>query len=190
MVGYQLSMLFLELFFGFLGFFSFLFFEEVLGIWSFGDGYNVFVEGFEGEYVELLEVMLFVRGSLVDVEGFLGFFRVWIVFICKGVGGKGCYWRYWVWVYQKGLGFWDQDGVCLFGEGSSIGVFFEFFLGVEVVLEVVVLEVFEFLVEVVGEVFEFCFLRLGEFRGGGGGQGVEGLFGIFWRIGKGNRRKK
>lgn len=99
MVGYRLSILFLELFFGFLGFFSFLFFEEVLGIRSFGDGYNVFVEGFEGEYVELLEVILFVMGSFIDVEGFLGFFRIRTVFIRKVVGGKGRYRRYRAWMY-------------------------------------------------------------------------------------------
>lgn len=66
------------------------------------------------------------------------------------------------------MGYRDKDGIRLFGEGSSIGVFFGFFLGVEVFLEVVVLEVFEFLVEALGEVFEFCFLRLGEVGGGVG----------------------
>ncbi|XP_030786454.1 rho guanine nucleotide exchange factor 40 isoform X1 [Rhinopithecus roxellana] len=165
--------------------------EEALGTRSPGDGHNAPVEGPEGEYVELLEVTLPVRGSPADAEGSPGLSRVRTVPTRKGAGGKGRHRRHRAWVHQKGLGPRDQDGARPPGEGSSTGASPGSPSGAEAVPEAVVLEVSEPPAEAVGEASESCPLRPGELRGGGGGgQGAEGPPGTPRRTGKGNRRKK
>ncbi|XP_078190592.1 rho guanine nucleotide exchange factor 40 isoform X6 [Callithrix jacchus] len=165
--------------------------EEALGTRSPGDGHNAPVEGPEGEYVELLEVTLPVRGSPTDAEGSPGLSRVRTVPTRKGAGGKGRHRRHRAWMHQKGLGPRDQDGARPPGEGSSTGASPGSPQGAEAVPEAVVLEVSEAPAEALGEASKSCPLRPGELRGGGGGgQGAEGPPGTPRRTGKGNRRKK
>ncbi|KAI2570230.1 Rho guanine nucleotide exchange factor 40, partial [Homo sapiens] len=165
--------------------------EEALGTRSPGDGHNAPVEGPEGEYVELLEVTLPVRGSPTDAEGSPGLSRVRTVPTRKGAGGKGRHRRHRAWMHQKGLGPRGQDGARPPGEGSSTGASPESPPGAEAVPEAAVLEVSEPPAEAVGEASGSCPLRPGELRGGGGGgQGAEGPPGTPRRTGKGNRRKK
>ncbi|XP_060002311.1 rho guanine nucleotide exchange factor 40 isoform X4 [Lagenorhynchus albirostris] len=84
--------------------------EEALGTRSPGDGHNAPAEGPEGEYVELLEVTLPVRGSPTDADGSSGLSRTRTVPTRKGAGGKGRHRRHRAWMHQKGLGPRDQDG--------------------------------------------------------------------------------
>ncbi|XP_057577254.1 rho guanine nucleotide exchange factor 40 isoform X2 [Hippopotamus amphibius kiboko] len=165
--------------------------EEALGTRSPGDGHNAPAEGPEGEYVELLEVTLPVRGSPVDAEGSLGLSRTRTVPTRKGAGGKGRHRRHRAWMHQKGLGPRDQDGARPPGEGSSTGASPGSPPGAEAeaLPEAAALEVLEPPAEVRGEASESCPLRPGEV-GGGAGQGAEGLPGTPRRTGKGNRRKK
>ncbi|XP_010837717.1 PREDICTED: rho guanine nucleotide exchange factor 40 isoform X1 [Bison bison bison] len=165
--------------------------EEALGTRSPGDGHNAPAEGPEGEYVELLEVTLPVRGSPMDAEGSSGLSRTRTVPTRKGAGGKGRHRRHRAWMHQKGLGPRDQDGARPPGEGSSTGASPGSPPGAEVEAfpEAAPLEVSEPLAEALGEASESCPLRPGEV-GAGPGQGAEGLPGTPRRTGKGNRRKK
>uniref|UniRef100_A0A8C2S2Q5 Rho guanine nucleotide exchange factor 40 n=1 Tax=Capra hircus TaxID=9925 RepID=A0A8C2S2Q5_CAPHI len=165
--------------------------EEALGTRSPGDGHNAPAEGPEGEYVELLEVTLPVRGSPMDAEGSSGLSRTRTVPTRKGAGGKGRHRRHRAWMNQKGLGPRDQDGARPPGEGSSTGASPGSPPGAEVeaLPEAAALEVSEPLAEALGEASESCPLRPGEV-GAGPGQGAEGLPGTPRRTGKGNRRKK
>lgn len=165
--------------------------EEALGTRSPGDGHNAPAEGPEGEYVELLEVTLPVRGSPTDADGSSGLPRTRTVPTRKGAGGKGRHRRHRAWMHQKGLGPRDQDGARPPGEGSSTGASPACPPGAEAeaLPEAAALEVSEPPAEVLGEASEFCPLRPGEV-GGGAGQGAEGPPGTPRRAGKGNRRKK
>ncbi|XP_008054671.1 rho guanine nucleotide exchange factor 40 [Carlito syrichta] len=189
MVGHQPSMLPPELPSGPPGLPSPPLPEEALGTRSPGDGHNAPAEGPEGEYVELLEVTLPVRGSPTDAEGSSGLSRTRTVPTRKGAGGKGRHRRHRAWMHQKGLGPRDQDGARPPGEGSSNGASPESPPGAEAVPEAAVLEVSESPAEALGEASESCPLRPGEV-GGGAGQGAEGPPGTPRRTGKGNRRKK
>ncbi|KAJ8775960.1 hypothetical protein J1605_016023 [Eschrichtius robustus] len=165
--------------------------EEALGTRSPGDGHNAPAEGPEGEYVELLEVTLPVRGSPTDADGSSGLSRTRTVPTRKGAGGKGRHRRHRAWMHQKGLGPRDQDGARPPGEGSSAGASPGSPPGAEAeaLPEAAALEVSEPPAEALGEASEFCPLRPGEV-GGGAGQGAEGPPGTPRRAGKGNRRKK
>ncbi|XP_067597321.1 rho guanine nucleotide exchange factor 40 isoform X5 [Pseudorca crassidens] len=165
--------------------------EEALGTRSPGDGHNAPAEGPEGEYVELLEVTLPVRGSPTDADGSSGLSRTRTVPTRKGAGGKGRHRRHRAWMHQKGLGPRDQDGARPPGEGSSTGASPACPPGAEAeaLPEAAALEVSEPPAEALGEASEFCPLRPGEV-GGGAGQGAEGPPGTPRRAGKGNRRKK
>ncbi|KAM9644892.1 rho guanine nucleotide exchange factor 40 isoform 1-T1 [Trichechus inunguis] len=163
--------------------------EEALGTRSPGDGHNAPAEEPEGEYVELLEVTLPVRGNPTDAEGSSGLSRTRTVPTRKGAGGKGRHRRHRAWMHQKGLGPRDQDGARPPGEGSSTGATPAFPLGAEALPEVAVLEGSEPPAQPLGEASESCILRPGEV-GAGSGQGAEGPPGTPRRIGKGNRRKK
>ncbi|XP_058149793.1 rho guanine nucleotide exchange factor 40 isoform X3 [Dasypus novemcinctus] len=163
--------------------------EETLGTRSPGDGHNAPAEGPEGEYVELLEVTLPVRGSPTDAEGSSGLSRTRTVPTRKGVGGKGRHRRHRAWMHQKGLGPQDQDGARPSGEGSSAGATHGSPLGAEALPEAAVLDMCEPPAAALGEASESCPLRPVEV-GGGSGQGVEGPPGTPRRTGKGNRRKK
>ncbi|KAF6350790.1 Rho guanine nucleotide exchange factor 40 [Rhinolophus ferrumequinum] len=163
--------------------------EEALGTRSPGDGHNAPAEGPEGEYVELLEVTLPVRGSPVDAESSSGLSRTRTVPTRKGAGGKGRHRRHRAWMHQKGLGPRDQDGSRPPGEGSSSGASPGSPPGAEALPEAAVLEVSDPPAEAVGEASESCPLRTGEVVGGAG-QGAEGPPGTPRRTGKGNRRKK
>ncbi|XP_044087766.1 rho guanine nucleotide exchange factor 40 isoform X3 [Neovison vison] len=163
--------------------------EEALGTRSPGDGHNAPAEGPEGEYVELLEVTLPVRGSPTDAEGPSGLSRTRTVPTRKGAGGKGRHRRHRAWMHQKGLGPRDQDGARPPGEGSSTRASPGSPPGAEALPEATALEVSESPAETLGEASEPCPLRLGE-AGGGAGQGAEGPPGTPRRTGKGNRRKK
>ncbi|XP_007104851.1 rho guanine nucleotide exchange factor 40 isoform X2 [Physeter macrocephalus] len=165
--------------------------EEALGTRSPGDGHNAPAEGPEGEYVELLEVTLPVRGSPTDADGSSGLSRTRTVPTRKGAGGKGRHRRHRAWMHQKGLGPRNQDGARPPGEGSSTGASPGSPPGAEAeaVPEAAALEVSEPPAEALGEASEFCPLRPGEV-GGGAGQGAEGPPGTPRRAGKGNRRKK
>lgn len=162
--------------------------EETLGTRSPGDGHNAPAEGPEGEYVELLEVTLPVRGSPLDTESSSGLSRTRTVPTRKGAGGKGRHRRHRALVNQKGLGPRDQDGARPPGEGSSTGTSPGSPLGAEVLPEATAPEVAEVPAEVLGEASESCFLRPSEI--GGAAQGPEGPPGTPRRTGKGNRRKK
>lgn len=163
--------------------------EEALGTRSPGDGHNAPAEGPEGEYVELLEVTLPVRGSPMDAEGSSGLSRTRTVPTRKGAGGKGRHRRHRAWMHQKGPGPRDQDGARPPGEGSSSGPSPSSPPGAEALPEAPALEVSEPPAEALGETSESCPLRPGEV-GGGAGQGGEGPPGTPRRTGKGNRRKK
>ncbi|XP_045756411.1 rho guanine nucleotide exchange factor 40 isoform X1 [Mirounga angustirostris] len=163
--------------------------EEALGTRSPGDGHNAPAEGPEGEYVELLEVTLPVRGSPMNAEGSSGLSRTRTVPTRKGAGGKGRHRRHRAWMPQKGLGPRDQDGARPPGEGSSTGASPGSPPGAEALPEAAALEVSESPAETLGEASESCLLRPGE-AGGGAGQGAEGPPGTPRRTGKGNRRKK
>lgn len=165
--------------------------EEALGTRSPGDGHNAPAEGPEGEYVELLEVTLPVRGSPTDADSSSGLSRTRTVPTRKGAGGKGRHRRHRAWMHQKGLGPRDQDGARPPGEGSSTGASPACPPGAEAMAfpEAAALEVSELPAEALGEASEFCPLRPGEV-GGGAGQGAEGPPGTPRRAGKGNRRKK
>ncbi|XP_011381046.1 rho guanine nucleotide exchange factor 40 isoform X3 [Pteropus vampyrus] len=163
--------------------------EEALGTRSPGDGHNAPAEGPEGEYVELLEVTLPVRGSPMDAEGSSGLSRTRTVPTRKGAGGKGRHRRHRAWMHQKGPGPRDQDGARPPGEGSSSGPSPGSPPGAEALPEAPALEVSEPPAEALGEASESCPLRPGEV-GGGAGQGGEGPPGTPRRTGKGNRRKK
>ncbi|XP_036128428.1 rho guanine nucleotide exchange factor 40 [Molossus molossus] len=163
--------------------------EEALGTRSPGDGHNAPAEGPEGEYVELLEVTLPIRGNPMDAEGSSGLSRTRTVPTRKGAGGKGRHRRHRAWMHQKGLGPRDQDGARPPGEGSSSGASPRSPPGAEALPEAAALEVSEPPAETLGEASESCPLRPGEV-GGGGGQGAEGPSGTPRRTGKGNRRKK
>ncbi|XP_029419160.1 rho guanine nucleotide exchange factor 40 isoform X2 [Nannospalax galili] len=164
--------------------------EEVLGTRSPGDGHNAPAEGPEGEYVELLEVTLPVRGNPTDAEGSLALSRTHTVPTRKSAGGKGRHRRHRAWMHQKGLGPRDQDGARPPGEGSSTGASPGSPPGAEAVPDTAALEGTEPAAEVQGEASESCPLLPGEAGGGGGGQGPEGPPGTPRRTGKGNRRKK
>lgn len=163
--------------------------EEVLGTRSPGDGHNAPAEGPEGEYVELLEVTLPVRGSPTDAEGSSDLARTRTVPTRKSAGGKGRHRRHRAWMHQKGLGVraQHQDGSRPPGEGSSTGASPGSPLGAEAVPEAVDAEVSEPPTEASGEASESCLLRSGD---PGAGQGAEGPPGTPRRTGKGNRRKK
>ncbi|XP_004694738.1 PREDICTED: rho guanine nucleotide exchange factor 40 isoform X2 [Condylura cristata] len=163
--------------------------EEALGTRSPGDGHNAPAEGPEGEYVELLEVTLPVRGSPVDAESSSGLSRTRTVPTRKGAGGKGRHRRHRAWMHQKGLGPRDQDGARPPGEGSSTVTSPAAAPGAEAFPEAATLEVAEPPAEALGEASESCPLRPGEV-GGGAGQGPEGLPGTPRKTSKGNRRKK
>ncbi|XP_054544941.1 rho guanine nucleotide exchange factor 40 isoform X2 [Talpa occidentalis] len=163
--------------------------EEALGTRSPGDGHNAPAEGPEGEYVELLEVTLPVRGSPMDAETPSGLSRTRTVPTRKGAGGKGRHRRHRAWMHQKGLGPQDQDGARPPGEGSSTGASPASPPGAEAFPEAATLEVAEPPAEAQGEASESCPLRPGE-AGGGAGQGPDGLPGTPRRTSKGNRRKK
>nr|XP_045012379.1 rho guanine nucleotide exchange factor 40 isoform X1 [Jaculus jaculus] len=163
--------------------------EEVLGTRSPGDGHNAPAEGPEGEYVELLEVTLPMRGTPTDTEDSWGLSRTRTVPTRKSAGGKGRHRRHRAWMHQKGLAPGDQDGARPPGEGSSTGTSPSSPPGAEAVPEVVVLEGSEPPTQVLGEVSEPCPLLPAE-AGGVAGQGAEGPPGVPRRIGKGNRRKK
>ncbi|XP_060031361.1 rho guanine nucleotide exchange factor 40 isoform X3 [Erinaceus europaeus] len=162
--------------------------EEALGTRSPGDGHNAPAEGPEGEYVELLEVTLPVRGSPTDAEASSGPSRTRTVPARKGAGGKGRHRRHRAWVHQKGLGPRDQDEARPPGEGSSTGASPGSPSGAEALPEAAAWEVAEPLAEVSGEASDSCLLRQGE--AGGAGQAAEGLPGTPRRTSKGNRRKK
>ncbi|XP_023564129.1 rho guanine nucleotide exchange factor 40 isoform X2 [Octodon degus] len=173
--------------------------EEVLGTRSPGDGHNAPAEGPEGEYVELLEVTLPVRGSPTDAEGSSGLSRTRTVPTRKSAGGKGRHRRHRAWMHQKGLGVraQDQDGSRPPGEGSSTGASPGSPPEAGAVPETADLEVSEPPTEALGEASESCPLRSGEPGAGqpgagqpGAGQGAEGPPGTPRRTGKGNRRKK
>ncbi|KAM6180728.1 rho guanine nucleotide exchange factor 40 isoform 1-T4 [Erethizon dorsatum] len=163
--------------------------EEVLGTRSPGDGHNAPAEGPEGEYVELLEVTLPVRGSPTDAESSSGLSRTRTVPTRKSAGGKGRHRRHRAWMHQKGLGVraQEQDGSRPPGEGSSTGASPGSPPGAEAVPEAADVEVSEPPTEALGEASESCLLRSGE---PGAGQGAEGPPGTPRRTGKGNRRKK
>ncbi|XP_037690391.1 rho guanine nucleotide exchange factor 40 isoform X3 [Choloepus didactylus] len=163
--------------------------EESLGTRSPGDGHNAPAEGPEGEYVELLEVTLPMRGSPTDAEGSSGLSRTRTVPTRKGAGGKGRHRRHRAWMHQKDLGPQDQSEARPSGVGSSTGATLGSPLGAEALPEVAVLEMSEPPAVAPGEPSESCPLRPGEF-GGGPGQGAEGQPGTPRRIGKGHRRKK
>lgn len=163
--------------------------EDSLGTRSPGDGHNAPAEGPEGEYVELLEVTLPMRGSPVDAEGSSGLSRTRTVPTRKGAGGKGRHRRHRAWMHQKGLGPPDQDGARPPGEGSSSAASLGSPPEAESLPEAAAQEVSEPPAEALGEASEFCPLRPGEV-GGGLGQGAEGPPGTPRRTGKGNRRKK
>ncbi|ELV14129.1 Rho guanine nucleotide exchange factor 40 [Tupaia chinensis] len=163
--------------------------DEALGTRSPGDGHNAPAEGPEGEYVELLEVTLPVRGSPTDAEGAAGLSRTRTVPTRKGAGGKGRHRRHRAWMHQKGLGHRDQDGARPPGEGSSTGASPGSPPGAEALPEAAVVEVSELPAEALGEASESCPPRPGEI-GGAAGQGAEGPPGTPRRTGKGNRRKK
>ncbi|XP_076983395.1 rho guanine nucleotide exchange factor 40 isoform X2 [Tamandua tetradactyla] len=163
--------------------------EETLGTRSPGDGHNAPAEGPEGEYVELLEVTLPMRGNPTDAEGSSGVSRTRTVPTRKGAGGKGRHRRHRAWVHQKGLGPRDQDEARPSGEGSSTGVAPGSPLEAEALPEAAVLEVSESPAVALGEASESGVLRPGEVEGGPG-QGAEGPPSTPRRIGKGNRRKK
>ncbi|XP_034504327.1 rho guanine nucleotide exchange factor 40 isoform X2 [Ailuropoda melanoleuca] len=163
--------------------------EEALGTRSPGDGHNAPAEGPEGEYVELLEVTLPVRGSPTDAEGSSGLSRTRTVPTRKGAGGKGRHRRHRAWMHQKGLGPRDQDGARPPGEGSSTRASPGSPPGAEALPEATALEVSESAAEVLGAASESCPLRPGG-AGGGAGQAAEGPPGTPRRTGKGNRRKK
>ncbi|XP_036095018.1 rho guanine nucleotide exchange factor 40 isoform X5 [Rousettus aegyptiacus] len=163
--------------------------EEALGTRSPGDGHNAPAEGPEGEYVELLEVTLPVRGNPMDAEGSSGLSRTRTVPTRKGAGGKGRHRRHRAWVHQKGPSPRDQDGARPPGEGSSSGPSPRSPPGAEALPEAPALEVSEPPAEVLGETSESCPLRAGEV-GRGAGQGSEGPPGTPRRTGKGNRKKK
>uniref|UniRef100_A0A8C8ZGY6 Rho guanine nucleotide exchange factor 40 n=1 Tax=Prolemur simus TaxID=1328070 RepID=A0A8C8ZGY6_PROSS len=162
--------------------------EEALGTRSPGDGHNAPAEGPEGEYVELLEVTLPVRGGPTDAEGSSGLSRTRTVPTRKGAGGKGRHRRHRAWMHHKGLGPRDQDGTRPPGEGSSTRASPGSPPEAETLPEAV-LEVSESPTEATKEASESCPLRPGEV-GGGAGQGAEGPPGTPRRTGKGNRRKK
>ncbi|XP_013364031.1 PREDICTED: rho guanine nucleotide exchange factor 40 isoform X2 [Chinchilla lanigera] len=163
--------------------------EEVLGTRSPGDGHNAPAEGPEGEYVELLEVTLPVRGSPPDAEGSSGLSRTRTVPTRKSAGGKGRHRRHRAWMHQKALGVraQDQDGSRPPGEGSSTGASPGSPPGTETVPDAAEVEVSEPSTETLGEASESCLLRSGE---SGAGQCPEGPPGTPRRTGKGNRRKK
>ncbi|KAK1338849.1 hypothetical protein QTO34_019508 [Cnephaeus nilssonii] len=164
--------------------------EDSLGTRSPGDGHNAPAEGPEGEYVELLEVTLPMRGSPTDAEGSSGLSRTRTVPTRKGAGGKGRQRRHRAWMHQKGLGPPDQDGARPPGEGSSSsGASSGSPPEAESLPEAAAQEVSEPPAEALGEASEFCPLRPGE-AGGGLGPGAEGPPGTPRRTGKGNRRKK
>lgn len=163
--------------------------EEALGTRSPGDGHNAPAEGPEGEYVELLEVTLPVRGNPMDAAGSSGLSRTRTVPTRKGAGGKGRHRRHRAWVHQKGPSPRDQDGARPPGEGSSSGPSPRSPPGAEALPEAPALEVSEPPAEVLGETSESCPLRAGEV-GRGAGQGSEGPPGTPRRTGKGNRKKK
>eukprot|EP00071_Canis_lupus_P010226 XP_005629207.1 rho guanine nucleotide exchange factor 40 isoform X5 [Canis lupus familiaris] len=163
--------------------------EEALGTRSPGDGHNAPAEGPEGEYVELLEVTLPVRGSPTDAQGSEGLPRTRTVPTRKGAGGKGRHRRHRAWMHQKGLGPRDQDGVRPPGEGSSTGASPGSPPGAEALPEAAALEASESPAETLGEASESFPLRSGDL-GGGAGQGAEGPPDTPRRTGKGNRRKK
>ncbi|XP_055989428.1 rho guanine nucleotide exchange factor 40 isoform X1 [Sorex fumeus] len=162
--------------------------EEALGTRSPGDGHNAPAEGPEGEYVELLEVTLPVRGSPPDAEGSSGLSRTRTVPTRKGAGGKGRHRRHRALVNQKGQGPRDQDGARPPGEGSSTGASPGSPPGAEALPEAAAPEVAELPAEALGDTSESCLLRPGEI--GGTAQGAEGPPGTPRRTGKGNRRKK
>uniref|UniRef100_A0A8C5V7G1 Rho guanine nucleotide exchange factor 40 n=2 Tax=Microcebus murinus TaxID=30608 RepID=A0A8C5V7G1_MICMU len=162
--------------------------EEALGTRSPGDGHNAPAEGPEGEYVELLEVTLPVRGSPTDAEGSSGLSRTRTVPTRKGAGGKGRHRRHRAWMHHKGLAPRDQDETRPPGEGSSTRASPGSPPGAEALSEAV-LEVSEPPTEAPKEASESCPLRPGEV-GGGAGHGTEGPPGTPRRTGKGNRRKK
>ncbi|XP_021507936.2 rho guanine nucleotide exchange factor 40 isoform X4 [Meriones unguiculatus] len=163
--------------------------EEALGTRSPGDGHNAPAEGPEGEYVELLEVTLPVRGSPIDAEA-SGLSRTRTVPTRKTTGGKGRHRRHRAWMHHKGLGSRDQDGARPPGEGSSAGASSHSPPGAEADpnTEVPVPEASEPPAEALGEASQSCLLS-GE-AGGGVAQGAEGAPGTPRRTGKGNRRKK
>ncbi|XP_038949407.1 rho guanine nucleotide exchange factor 40 isoform X3 [Rattus norvegicus] len=161
--------------------------EEVLGTRSPGDGHNAPAEGPEGEYVELLEVTLPVRGSPIDAEA-SGLSRTRTVPARKTTGGKGRHRRHRAWMNQKGPGSRDQDGTRPPGEGSSTGASSDSPSGAEADPDAAVLEAPEPPAEASGEASESCLLS-GE-AVGGVGQGTEGPPDTPRRTGKGNRRKK
>ncbi|XP_072580422.1 rho guanine nucleotide exchange factor 40 isoform X2 [Vulpes vulpes] len=163
--------------------------EEALGTRSPGDGHNAPAEGPEGEYVELLEVTLPVRGSPTDAQGSEGLPRTRTVPTRKGAGGKGRHRRHRAWMHQKGLGPRDQDGARPPGEGSSMGASPGSPPGAEALPEAAALEASESPAETLGEASESFPLRSGDL-GGEAGQGAEGPPGTPRRTGKGNRRKK
>ncbi|KAI5189515.1 Rho Guanine Nucleotide Exchange Factor 40 [Manis pentadactyla] len=189
MVGHQPSMLPPELPSGPPGLPSPPLAEEALGTRSPGDGHNAPAEGPEGEYVELLEVTLPVRGSPMDAEGSSGVSRTRTVPTRKGAGGKGRHRRHRAWMHQKGLGTQDQDGARPPGEGTSTGASPGPPPGAEALPEAASLDVSESPGEALRESSESCPMRPGEVRGGAG-QGTEGPPGTPRRTGKGNRRKK
>ncbi|GAB1298841.1 Rho guanine nucleotide exchange factor 40 [Apodemus speciosus] len=161
--------------------------EEVLGTRSPGDGHNAPAEGPEGEYVELLEVTLPVRGSPIDAEA-SGLSRTRTVPARKTTGGKGRHRRHRAWMNQKGPGSRDQDGARPPGEGSSTGASSDSPSGAEADPDAAAQETSEPPAEAPGETSESCLLS-GE-AVGGVGQGAEGPPGTPRRTGKGNRRKK
>ncbi|XP_062061494.1 rho guanine nucleotide exchange factor 40 isoform X2 [Lepus europaeus] len=163
--------------------------EEALGTRSPGDGHNAPAEGPEGEYVELVEVTLPVRGSPPDAEGSSGLSRTRTVPTRKGAGGKGRHRRHRAWMHQKGLGLRDQAGARPPGEGSSTRASPGSPPGPESLPEAAVVEALEPPAEALGEPSESCSPMPGE-AGGGASQGAEGPPGTPRRTGKGNRRKK
>ncbi|KAM6203143.1 rho guanine nucleotide exchange factor 40 [Rhynchocyon petersi] len=163
--------------------------EEALGTRSPGDGHNAPAEGPEGEYVELLEVTLPIRGTPTDAESSSGLSRTRTVPTRKGAGGKGRHRRHRAWMHQKGLGPRDQDGSRPPGEGRSTSATPGSLLGAEAPPEAAVLEGSEAPAQPLVEASESGLLRPGEV-GAGSSQGAEGPPGTPRRIGKGNRRKK
>lgn len=161
--------------------------EEVLGTRSPGDGHNAPAEGPEGEYVELLEVTLPVRGSPIDAEA-SGLSRTRTVPARKTTGGKGRHRRHRAWMNQKGPGSRDQDGTRPPGEGSSTGASSDSPSGAEADPDAAVLEAPEPPAEAPGEASESCLLS-GE-AVGGVGQGTEGPPDTPRRTGKGTNWKK
>ncbi|XP_075388240.1 rho guanine nucleotide exchange factor 40 isoform X2 [Tenrec ecaudatus] len=163
--------------------------EEALGTRSPGDGHNAPAEEPEGEYVELLEVTLPMRGSPPEVESPSGLSRTRTVPTRKGPGGKGRHRRHRAWMNHRGQGPRDQDGARPPGEGSSVGTAPGSPLGAEALPEAAMLEGPEPPSRPTGETSESCLLRPAEV-GAGAGQGAEGPPGTPRRAGKGNRRKK